>query len=43
VAAQEMEDHEEVCAKYGIPYIYGWFAFGTQWMDAMQGFMTRGY
>jgi hypothetical protein len=43
VAAQEMEDHEEVCAKYGIPYIYGWFAFGTQWMDAMQGFMKRGY
>jgi hypothetical protein len=42
VAALNLEDHEGVCAKYGIPYRYGWFAFGTQWMDAMQGFMRPG-
>lgn len=39
VAAQELEDHEEPCKKYGIPYAYGWFAFGPQWMNAMAGFM----
>jgi hypothetical protein len=43
IEAQGLEDHEEVCAKYGIPYRYGWFAFGKRWMDAMQGFMKRGY
>jgi hypothetical protein len=26
VEAQGLEDHEAVCAKYGIPYEYGWFA-----------------
>jgi hypothetical protein len=39
VAALGLEDHEEVCAEYGIPYRYGWFAFETQWIDAIQGFM----
>jgi|SRR4051794_10690246 len=39
VAALQLDDHEEVCAKYGIPYRYGWFAFGTQWIDAIEGFM----
>ena len=39
VAALELEDHEAPCEKYGIPYAYGWFAFGPQWMKAMEGFM----
>jgi hypothetical protein len=42
IAAQGLEDHEAPCKEWGIPYDYGWFAFGTQWMDAMQGFMKRG-
>jgi predicted HicB family RNase H-like nuclease len=42
VEARGLEDHEEVCAIYGIPYEYGWFAFGKQWMDAMEGFMKPG-
>lgn len=37
----KLEDHTEVCAQYGLPYEYGWFAFGTRWMDAMDGFMKR--
>jgi hypothetical protein len=41
VEAMGLEDHEEMCAKYGIPYEYGWFAFGREWIDAMHGFMTR--
>lgn len=42
IEAQQLEDHETVCAHYGIPYEYGWFAFGKQWMDSMEGFMQRG-
>lgn len=43
IEAQHLEDYEKPCAEYGIPYDYGWFAFGKQWIDAMDGFMKRGY
>lgn len=39
IAKLGLEDHSGPCEKYGIPYIYGWFAFGDLWMDAMSGFM----
>lgn len=39
VAARGLEDHEAVCEQWGIPYEYGWFAFGTRWINAMDGFM----
>lgn len=42
VAALQLEDHEAPCEQYGIPYAYGWFAFGTPWMDSMEGFMKFG-
>nr|AIA13915.1 Unknown Function [uncultured bacterium] len=39
VEARGLEDHTEVCAEWGIPYEYGWFAFGKRWIDAMDGFI----
>lgn len=39
IAKLELEDFDAHCLKYGIPAIYGWFAFGPVWMDAVEGFM----
>lgn len=41
VAALKLEDYSEHCAAYGMPDIYGWFAFGDMWIDAMNGFMKK--
>lgn len=42
IAALELEDYGEHCAKYHIPDTYGWFAFGPKWIEAVVGFMRKG-